>query len=108
MKPFVGLAPFLFTVAVTAAPPVIEVYNAASLFPAAVQNLAQGSRFVLKLTGTGIGPLRRVAASAPFPTTAGLAGLTLQANVGGAQAYPCILVYAAFEEVGAILPSNVP
>ena len=28
--------------------------------------------------------------------------------MGGAQAYPCILVYAAFEEVGAILPSNVP
>ena len=91
-----------------AAPPVVEVYNAASLIPAAIQNVAQGSRFVFSFTGTGIGPARRVAASQPLPTTAGLAGLTLQANVGGAQAYPCILVYAAFEKVGAILPSNVP
>src|SRR5712692_2923864 len=103
-----GLLPLLFTAAAAAAPPVFEVYNAASLIPAAIQNVAQGSRFVFRFTGTGIGPARRVAASQPLPTAAGLAGLTLQANVGGAQAYPCILVYAAFEEVGAILPSNVP
>jgi len=37
-----------------------------------------------------------------------LAGLTLHVTVGSAQASACILVYAAFEEVGAILPSNVP
>ena len=102
------LAPLLFTVAATAAPPVVEVYNAASMIPAAVQNVAQGSRFVFRFTGTGIGPAKRVAANPPFPTTAGLAGLTLQVNVGSAQAYACILIYAAFEEVGAILPSNVP
>ena len=102
------LLAILFTVAATAAPPIVEVYNAASMIPAAVQTVAQGSRFVFKFTGTGIGPTRRVGASQPLPTTAGLAGLTLQANVGGAQAYPCILVYADFEEVGAILPSNVP
>src|SRR3989442_12969142 len=97
------LAPLLFTVAATVAPPVVEVYNAASLIPAAVQNVAQGSRFVFRFAGTGIGPARRVAASQPLPTAAGLAVLTLQANVGSAQAYPCILVYAAFEELGAIL-----
>ena len=102
------LLPILFTAAAVAAPPVVEVYNAASLIPAATQNVAQGSMFVFSFTGTGIGPARRVQAGYPLPTTAGLAGLTLQANVGGAQAYPCILVYAAFEEVGAVLPSNVP
>jgi uncharacterized protein (TIGR03437 family) len=103
-----GLFPLLFTAAASAATPVVEVYNAASLIPAAVQNVAQGSRVIFRFTGTGIGPAKRVAASQPLPTTAGLAGLTLQANVGGAQAYPCILLYAAFEEVGTILPSNVP
>src|SRR5207248_2678120 len=92
-----GLLPLLFVVTATAAPPVVEVYNAASMIPAAIQNVAQGSRFVLKLTETGIGPARRVAAAIPFPTTDGLAGLTLQANVGTPQAYPCILIYAAFE-----------
>jgi uncharacterized protein (TIGR03437 family) len=98
----------LFIVAAAAAPPISEVYNAASMIPAAVQNVAQGSRFIFRFTGTGIGPARRMAANFPLPTTAGLAGLTLQVNVGSAQAYPCILIYAAFEEVGAILPSNVP
>src|SRR5229473_3087891 len=102
------LLPLLFTAAAAAASPVVEVYNAASVIPAAIQNVAQGSRFIFKFTGTGIGPAKRVAAGFPLPTTAGLAGLTLQVNVGSAQAYPCILIYAAFEEVGAVLPSNVP
>jgi uncharacterized protein (TIGR03437 family) len=103
-----SLFALLFTVAAAAAPPVIDVYNAASMIPAAIQNVAQGSRIVFRFAGTGIGPARRVGATQPFPITAGLAGLTLQVNVGSPQAYPCILVYAAFEEVGAILPSNVP
>ena len=98
----------LVTVPASAVPPITEVYNAASVIPAAVQNVAQGSRFVFKFTGTGIGPARRVGATQPFPTTAGLAGLTVQVNVGSPQAYPCILYYASFEEVGAILPSSVP
>src|SRR5260370_20194089 len=79
-----------FTAAAAAAPPVFEVYNAASVIPAAIQNVAQGSRFVFRFTGTGIGPTRRVGASQPLPTTAGFAGLNLQAHVGSAQAYPYI------------------
>ena len=54
------LLAILFTVAATAAPPIVEVYNAASMIPAAVQTVAQGSRFVFRFTGTGIGPNRRV------------------------------------------------
>ena len=54
--------PFFLTAAATAATPVIDVYNAASMIPAAIQNVAQGSQFVFRFTGTGIGPARRVQA----------------------------------------------
>ena len=102
------LLPVVTLTSAFAAPPAFEVYNAASMIPAAVPQIAQGSRFIFRFPGTGIGPARRVNAAFPLPTTAGLAGLTLQVNVGSAQAYPCILLFAAFEQVGAVLPSNVP
>src|SRR5579871_6409261 len=105
--PYGTLSALLLTVTAGAAPPAWDVY-AAAVIPAAVQNIAQGSRFVLSMPGTGIGPKQPVTAGYPVPTNAGLAGITVQVNVGSPQAYQCPLVYAAFELVEAILPSNTP
>src|SRR5579864_5871672 len=67
--------------------------------------IAQGSLFAI--TGNGLGPDPLQQASFPLPTTDGLEGVTVQANIGGT-AVDCILVYVSSTEVGAILPSNTP
>jgi uncharacterized protein (TIGR03437 family) len=67
--------------------------------------IAQGALFAI--TGKGLGPDPLQQASFPLPTTDGLAGVTVQANIGGT-AVDCILVYVSSTEVGAILPSNTP
>jgi len=46
-------------------------------------------------------------ASFPLPTIDGLAGVTVQASVGGA-IVDCILVSISATEVAAILPSSTP
>ena len=55
------LAPLLFTVAAAAAPPVVEVYNAASMIPAAVNcfvmELARNTR--VGVTGVDCSRLAR-------------------------------------------------
>ena len=67
--------------------------------------IAQGALFAI--TGKGLGPDPLQQASFPLPTTDGLAGVTVQANIGGT-AVDCILVYVSSTELGAILPSNTP
>ena len=67
--------------------------------------IAQGALFAI--TGKGLGPDPLQQASFPLPTTDGLGGVTVQANIGGT-AVDCILVYVSSTEVGAILPSNTP
>jgi uncharacterized protein (TIGR03437 family) len=67
--------------------------------------IAQGTLFAI--TGKGLGPDPLQQASFPLPTTDGLGGVTVQANIGGT-AVDCILVYVSSTEVGAILPSNTP
>ena len=67
--------------------------------------IAQGALFAI--TGKGLGPDPLQQATFPLPTTAGLAGVTVQASVGGATV-DCILVYVSATEVGAILPSMTP
>jgi uncharacterized protein (TIGR03437 family) len=67
--------------------------------------IAQGSLFAI--TGKGLRPDPLQQASFPLPTTDGLGGVTVQANIGGT-AVDCILVYVSSTQVGAILPSNTP
>jgi uncharacterized protein (TIGR03437 family) len=67
--------------------------------------IAQGALFAI--TGKGLGPDPLQQATFPLPTTDGLGGVTVQANIGGT-AVDCILVYVSSTEVGAILPSNTP
>ena len=67
--------------------------------------IAQGALFAIHGKGLGPDPLQQ--ASFPLPTTDGLGGVTVQANIGGT-AVDCILVYVSDAEVGAILPSNAP
>ena len=67
--------------------------------------IAQGALFAIR--GQGVGPDAFQQASFPLPTTDGLAGVTVQASVGGATV-DCIMVYVSSTEVGAILPSGTP
>ena len=83
------------------------VVNAGSRIPSTspFYGIAQGALFAI--TGKGLGPDQLQQASFPLPTTDGLGGVTVQANIGGT-AVDCILVYVSSTEVGAILPSNTP
>jgi len=84
------LAPLLFTVAATAAPPVVEVSMPPARFPQPFR-MWRRDRGRLQVYRHRNRTSQEVGANVPLPTTAGLAGLTLQVNVGSAQAYPCIL-----------------
>jgi uncharacterized protein (TIGR03437 family) len=90
-----------------AAQTITDVVNAASRIPSGFPSaaIAQGSLFVI--VGTGLGPDQLQQASVPLPTTDGLAGVTVQINVGGA-IVDGIMVYAATNEVAVILPSSTP
>jgi len=91
-----------------AAQPVItDVVNAASRIPSGFPSyaIAQGALFAIM--GSGLGPDQFQQASFPLPTTAGINGVTVQANIGGA-AVNAIMVYEGAAEVAAILPSSTP
>src|SRR5262245_3187915 len=75
----------------------------ASGFPGA--GIAQGAIFSVAGANVGSDPLTQ--ASFPLPTTDGLAGVTVQASVGGSTV-DCIMVYVSANEIGAILPSGTP
>lgn len=97
-----------YSAALTAAPAIAGVYNAASWIPVSLPNsgVAQGAIFTV--TGTGLGPstLQQVQ-SYPLPTTQGLAGTTMQVTVG-AVTETCIMIYTLATQVAAILPSATP
>jgi uncharacterized protein (TIGR03437 family) len=99
---------FLFAALLAAAPNITGVYNAAAWAPPGLPNsgVAQGALFTL--TGTGLGPqtLQEVTAY-PLPTTAGLAGVTIQVTVGGV-VENCPMVYVWTTQVAALLPSATP
>jgi uncharacterized protein (TIGR03437 family) len=84
-----------------------NLVNAGSRLPSTSPffGIAQGALFAI--TGKGLGPDPLQQATFPLPTTDGLAGVTVQASVGGATV-DCILVYVSSTEVGAILPSATP
>src|SRR6266849_2958452 len=86
---------------------ITNVTNAGSRLPrnALSAGVAQGALFVV--SGRGIGPAEFQQATFPLPTTDGLAGVTVQASVGGA-IVDGIMVYVASTEVAAILPSLTP
>src|SRR6267143_2070348 len=101
---------FLFLASAGFAPAqmtITNVTNAGSRLPRSSPfgGIAQGALFVV--SGRGIGPADFQQASFPLPTTAGLAGVTIQASVGSA-IVDGIMVYVAPNEVAAILPSSTP
>jgi uncharacterized protein (TIGR03437 family) len=102
-----GIAFFLLAGAASAQFTITDVVNAASRIPGSRPSggIAQGSLFAV--SGRGIGPSDFQQASFPLPTTAGLAGVTIQVNVAG-QIVDAIMVYVAPNEVAAILPSGTP
>ncbi len=107
-KSFLSIFVFLASANFAAAQVTIgTVVNAGSRIQSTSQfyGIAQGALFAI--TGKGLGPDPLQQATFPLPTTAGLAGVTVQASVGGATV-DCILVYVSSTEVGAILPSNTP
>src|SRR5579859_1575959 len=93
--------------AATAQVTIGNVVNVGDRLPATspFYGIAQGSLFAI--TGKGLGPDPLQQAVFPLPTTAGLAGVTVQASVGGSTV-DCIMVYVSSTEVGAILPSSTP
>lgn len=86
---------------------ITNVSNAGSRLPrtSPSSGIAQGALFVV--SARGIGPADFQQASFPLPTTAGLAGVTIQVAVDGA-IVDAIMVYVAPNEVAAILPSQTP
>jgi uncharacterized protein (TIGR03437 family) len=99
---------FLATAGFAAAQVTIgSIVNAGSRLPSTSPffGIAQGSLFAIRGKDLGPDPLQQ--ASFPLPTTDGLAGITVQASVGGATV-DCIMVYVSPIEVGAILPSMIP
>src|SRR5579862_5200907 len=99
---------FLLLAGTASAQPTIgSVVNAGSRLAATspFYGIAQGALFAI--TGKGLGPDPLQQAAFPLPTTDGLAGVTVQASVGGATV-DCIMVYVSSTDVGAILPSGTP
>jgi uncharacterized protein (TIGR03437 family) len=94
--------------ALAAAPAIAGVYNAASWIPPSLPNTGVAQGAIFTVTGTGLGPstLQQVQ-SYPLPTTAGLAGTTIQVKVGSVTE-TCIMVYTFATQVAAILPSATP
>ena len=84
------------------------IINAASNALPGMPNsgIAQGSMFLI--FGDNMGPAALVQASTfPLPTSAGLAGTSVRATVGGTTV-DCIMFYTSKFQVAAALPSNTP
>jgi uncharacterized protein (TIGR03437 family) len=109
MKPVAQIISAFLLLAATAAAQmtITNVTNAGSRLPrnSLLAGIAQGALFVV--SGRGVGPAEFQQATFPLPTTAGLAGVTIQVSVGGA-IVDGIMVYVAPNEVAAILPSSTP
>jgi uncharacterized protein (TIGR03437 family) len=94
-----------------AAQPVIAalgVRNAASYTLPGLPNsgIAQGSLFIV--FGQNMGPTKIVQVSSfPLPTSAGLAGTSIQVTVNGTNV-DAIMLYTLATQVAAVLPSNTP
>jgi uncharacterized protein (TIGR03437 family) len=85
-----------------------DVVNAASFIPSALAGgaIAQGALFAV--AGKGVGPdATQRADGFPLPSTAGLAGVSVQVTVNGTTV-DAILVYVSSNVVEAILPSGTP
>jgi uncharacterized protein (TIGR03437 family) len=86
---------------------ITNVTNAANRLPrnSPFAGVAQGALFLV--VGRNVGPAELTKATFPLPTAEGLAGVTVQASVGGA-IVDCIMVSASATELAAILPSSTP
>ncbi len=107
MLRFIALA-FSCAAALTAAPSITAIYNAASYAPPSLPNsgIAQGSIFTL--FGATLGPnVAQSASTYPLATTQGLGGTTVQVTVSGVTKN-CVMLYASNPQVNVILPSSTP
>ncbi len=97
-----------FAGALSAAPVVSAIVNAANYLPPSLPNsgVAQGALFTV--FGSGLGPSKAVQVTAyPLPTRQGLGGTTVQVTVNGTTEN-CIMFYSSASQVIAILPSPTP
>lgn len=84
------------------------VVNAASFAPTGAPNAGVAPGSQIAILGTDIGPAEPVQATGfPYPTTAGLGGVTVKVAVGGASA-DAILLSVSATRVVAVVPSTVP
>jgi uncharacterized protein (TIGR03437 family) len=92
--------------AVSTAPVISQVANAASYNPAGLPNgpIAQGAIFVIK--GSNLGPAAISIAAAAFQKTT-LSGTSVSVTVGGATVSP-LMYYTSAGQLAALLPSNTP
>lgn len=84
------------------------VRNSASYALAGLPNssIAEGSVFVV--FGSNLGPAKLVQVSSfPLPTSAGLAGTSIQITVNGTTVF-AIMLYTLSTQVAAVVPSNTP
>jgi uncharacterized protein (TIGR03437 family) len=113
MKQFLSLLTAVIALAAipAAAQPVIAslgVRNSASYTLPGLPNsgVAQGSLFIV--FGQNMGPAKIVQVSSfPLPTTAGLAGTSVQITINGTSVN-AIMLYTLATQVAAVLPSSTP
>lgn len=94
--------------ALTAAPSITQVVNAAAWLPPGLPNsgIAEGAFFTIK--GTELGPSSLVESSPyPWPSTGGLGGTTVTVTVNGTME-TCLMYYSSSTQVAGIIPSATP
>jgi uncharacterized protein (TIGR03437 family) len=99
---------FSSTVALSAAPSITGVTNAAATLPPGLPNSGVAQGAVFAVYGSGLGPSTLTQApSFPLPTTQGLAGTTVTVTVNGVTE-TCIMIYTVATQIAAVLPSATP
>jgi uncharacterized protein (TIGR03437 family) len=94
--------------ALSAAPSITGVTNAAGTLPPGLPNSGVAQGAVFAVYGSGLGPPALTEAPGfPLPTTQGLGGTTVTVTVNGVTE-TCIMVYTVASQVAAVLPSATP
>jgi len=105
---FVTAFVFSCAAALSAAPTITGVTNAASTLPPGLPNSGVAQGAVFAVYGSGLGPSTLTQAqSFPLPTTQGLGGTTVTVTVNGVTE-TCIMIYTVASQIAAVLPSATP
>lgn len=94
--------------ALSAAPTISGVTNAAGTLPPGLPNSGVAQGAVFAVYGSGLGPAALTQAPGfPLPTTQGLGGTTVTVTVNGVTE-TCIMIYTLATQIAAVLPSATP